>query len=271
MALDQPVYEGQMLSDLELERYARQVIMPSVGEEGQKKLFASKVLVVGAGGLGAPVILYLAAAGIGHITVVDGDRVSLSDLNRQTIYRTKDIGADKATLAVKAAQSINPHIQTTHHVKRLTTRNADRLVTAHDVVIDCSDNANTRYCLGDSAHNKKRPLVFGGAVRTEGQIAVFQSSVPGYTGTACYRCLFPSQPDAEQAPGCSEAGILGPVTGIVGSLQALETIKLCLGQSSNLTGSLLLIEAGAAEFIKISTGSRQDCICCGSSSRAKQS
>lgn len=260
-----------MLNDQDLERYARQVIMPSVGEEGQKRLLASKVLVVGAGGLGAPVILYLASAGVGHITIVDDDRVSLSDLNRQIIYRTEDIGTDKAKLAAKAAQSVNPSITASHRVTRLTIRNADRFVTAHDVVIDCSDNPDTRYCLGDAAHHKRKPLVFGGAVRTEGQMAVFQSSVPGYTGTACYRCVFPSPPDAKQALGCSEAGILGPVTGIVGSLQALETIKLCLGQTSNLTGSLLLIEAGAAEFIKISTGPRQDCICCGNDRRSKQS
>ena len=264
--LDQPVFERPMLSDSDLERYARQVIMPSIGEDGQEQLLAAKVLIVGAGGLGAPVILYLAAAGIGHITIIDDDLVSRSDLNRQIIYREKDVGGSKAQLAAKAAQSINPQIQISHLVTRLTPGNVRRLVAAHDVIVDCSDNAETRYLLGDAAHHNARPLVFGGAVRMEGQIAVFQSSVPGYTGTACYRCVFPAMPDAKQAPGCSEAGILGPVTGLVGSLQALETIKLCLHQDSSLTGSLLLIEAGHTEFMKIATSARQDCSCCGTNS-----
>ena len=131
------------------------------------------------------------------------------------------------------------------------------------MIVDCSDNASTRYLLGDCAHHQGRTLVFGGAVRMEGQLAVFQSSVAGHVGTACYRCVFPSMPDAKQAPGCSEAGILGAVTGIVGSLQALETVKLCMGQDSGLTGSLLLIEAGQTEFMKIATAPRKDCSCCG--------
>ena len=269
--MDPLVYEGQMLSDTDLERYARQVIMPPIGEDGQKKLLASKVLVVGAGGLGAPVILYLAAAGIGYITIVDDDQVSRSDLNRQIIYKNEDIGSDKAKVAAKAALLVNPGIQTSNIVTRLNRANAHRLVTAHDIIIDCSDNADTRYLLGDTAHHNRRPLVFGGAVRMEGQLAVFQSSVPPYVGTACYRCVFPSIPDKKQAPGCSEAGILGPVTGIIGSLQALETIKLCLGQDSSLTGSLLLIEAGTAEFVRITTAPRQDCSCCSADRMATQS
>ena len=257
-----------MLSDADLERYARQVIMPHIGEDGQERLLAAKVLVVGAGGLGAPVILYLAAAGIGHITIIDGDMVSRTDLNRQIIYRDADIGSAKAQLAAQAANAINPHIQVSHLVTRLTKGNVKNLVAAHDVIVDCSDNADTRYLLGDSAHHQGRKLVFGGAVRSEGELAVFQSSIAGHVGTACYRCLFPSMPDAKQAPGCSEAGILGAVTGIIGSLQALETVKLCMGQDSVLTGSLLLIEAGQTEFIKIATAPRKDCSCCGADQAA---
>lgn len=257
-----------MLNDADLERYARQVIMPHVGEDGQEKLLGAKVLVVGAGGLGAPVIFYLAAAGIGHITIIDDDMVSRTDLNRQIIYREEDVGRAKAQLAAKAAQAINTDIQISHLVTRLTKGNVKNLVTAHDVVVDCSDNAATRYLLGDSAHHYERTLVFGGAVRMEGQLAVFQSSVAGHAGTACYRCVFPSMPDAKQAPGCSEAGILGPVTGIVGSLQALETVKLCMGHDSGLTGSLLLIEAGQTDFMKIATAPRNDCSCCGNKQAA---
>jgi molybdopterin/thiamine biosynthesis adenylyltransferase len=252
-----------MLTDAELERYARQVIMPDIGEEGQEKLLAARILVVGAGGLGAPVIFYLAAAGIGHITIIDDDHVSRTDLNRQIIYRDDDVGAAKAQLAASAAKAINPDVQISHLVMRVTAGNAGKLVSAHDLVVDCSDNAETRYLLGDSAHHCQRPLVFGGAVRMEGQVSVFQSSVAGQLGTACYRCVFPAMPDAKQAPGCSEAGILGPVAGIVGTLQALEAIKLCLGQDSALTGSLLLIEAGQTQFMQIATSPRRDCTCCG--------
>ena len=257
-----------MLSDADLERYARQVVMPHIGEEGQERLLAAKVLVVGAGGLGAPVILYLAAAGIGHITIIDDDMVSRTDLNRQIIYHDADIGSAKAQLAAQAANAINPHIQVSYLISRLTNGDVKNLVAAHDVIVDCSDNANTRYLLGDSAHYQGRTLVFGGAVRLEGQLAVFQSSVDGHIGTACYRCVFPSMPHAKQAPGCSEAGILGPVTGIVGSIQALETIKLCMGQNSGLTGSLLLIEAGQTEFMKIATAPRKNCSCCGADQAA---
>jgi adenylyltransferase/sulfurtransferase len=257
-----------MLSDTDLERYARQLIMPHIGEEGQERLLDAKVLVIGAGGLGAPVILYLAAAGIGHITIIDNDVVSRTDLNRQIIYRNEDVGQAKAHMAARAAEAINPDIQISPLVTRLTDGNVRNLVTSHDVLVDCSDNATTRYLLGDSAHHCERALVFGGAVRMEGQLAVFQSSVVGHAGTACYRCVFPSMPDAKQAPGCSEAGILGPVTGIVGSLQALETIKLCMGHDSSLTGSLLLIEAGQSDFMKIATTPREDCSCCGDNQAA---
>ena len=252
-----------MLDDRDLERYARQAIMPAVGEEGQEKLLAARVLVVGAGGLGSPVILYLAAAGIGTITVVDDDKISRSDLNRQIIYQDGDVGSSKSLHAAKAASTLNPDINITQLAVRLDSSNIEQLVTSHDVVIDCTDNAETRYLMGDAAHHCGRPLVFGGAVRMEGQISVFQSSVKGHNGSPCYRCVFPSMPNAKQAPGCSEAGILGPVVGLVGTLQALETIKLILGQPRTLTGRLLLIEGTGSDFTEIQTGARLDCSCCG--------
>ena len=251
-----------MLNDKDLERYARQVIMPAIGENGQEKLLAAKVLVVGAGGLGAPVILYLAAAGVGTITIVDDDNISGSDLNRQIIYRDSDVGSTKSRHAANAANMLNPDIHISQAAIRLNSKNVEQLVTSHDVVIDCSDNAETRYLMGDAAHKYSRPLVFGGAVRMEGQISVFQSSVKGHFGSPCYRCLFPSMPDAKQAPGCSEAGILGPVVGLVGTLQALETIKLILGQPRTLTGRLLLIDGAGSDFIEIRTTARPDCSCC---------
>ncbi len=252
-----------MLNDTDLERYARQAIMPEIGESGQEKLLAARVLVVGAGGLGAPVILYLAAAGIGTITIIDDDDISRSDLNRQIIYRDDDIGSSKSRNAAHAANMLNPDIRISQLAMRLDTNNVENLVTSNDVVIDCSDNAKTRYMIGDAVHHCCRPLVFGGAVRMEGQISVFQSSVKGHIGSPCYRCVFPSIPETKQAPGCLEAGILGPIVGLVGTLQALETIKLILGQPGTLTSRLLLIEGAASNFTEIQTVARPDCRCCG--------
>ena len=252
-----------MLTDKNLERYARQAIMPAIGEEGQEKLLAARVLVVGAGGLGAPVILYLAAAGIGAITIIDDDDIARSDLNRQIIYKDDDVGSPKSRLAATAASAINPDIHISQLSCRLNSANIKQLLTEHDVVIDCTDNAKTRYLLGDAAHQYSCPLVFGGAVRMEGQVSTFQSSVKGQLGSPCYRCVFPAMPDANQASNCSEAGILGPVVGLVGSLQALETIKLVLDLPGTLTSRLLLIEGAGSDFMEIQTKSRSNCSCCG--------
>ena len=252
-----------MLNDKDLERYARQAIMPTIGEEGQEKLLAAQILIVGAGGLGAPVILYLAAAGIGAITIVDDDKISRSDLNRQIIYKDTDLGLSKSKQAAEAASALNPDICISQHAAPLNIDNVQSLLNEHDLVIDCTDNAETRYLIGDAAHRYARPLVFGGAVRMEGQVSVFQSSVKGYIGTPCYRCVFPAMPDLKQTPSCSEAGILGPIAGLVGTLQALEAIKLILGQSKTLTGRLLLIEGAGSNFIEIQTSTRVNCVCCG--------
>ena len=256
-----------MLNDNDLERYARQAIMPAIGEDGQEKLLAARVLVVGAGGLGAPVILYLAAAGIGTITIIDDDDISRSDLNRQIIYRDGDVGSSKSRHAASAASKLNPDINVLQLAVRLSSANVEQLLTSHDVVIDCTDNAETRYLIGDAAHHCARPLIFGGAVRMEGQISVFQSGVKGHFGSPCYRCVFPSMPDERQAPGCSEAGILGPVVGLVGTLQALEAIKLILGQPKTLTGRLLLIDGAGSGFMEIQTAARLDCSCCGKTAK----
>ena len=252
-----------MLNDADLERYARQVIMPDMGEAGQEALLAAKVLVVGAGGLGAPAMLYLVSAGIGNITIIDDDMVSRSDLNRQIIYQTQDIGCQKSKQAAAAAKKLNPDIKISTLPVRATTNNIRKLVAAHDVIVDCSDNVEARYLVGDTAHREKTPLVFGGAVRTEGQIAVFQSGVAGFEDSPCFRCVFPAMPDASQAPGCSEAGILGPVTGVIGSMQALEVIKLITGIGSNLTGRLILFDGFNGSTMQITTRKRSDCMCCG--------
>ena len=253
-----------MLRDIDLERYARQAIMPDIGEEGQERLLAARVLLVGAGGLGSPAGFYLAAAGIGHVSLVDDEHVEISNLNRQILHTTDSIGTAKVEQAARTMSALNPGMTVKPVLARLTDSNADVLVGAHDLVLDCSDNADTRYLLGATAHRMGRPLVFGGAVRTEGQLAVFQSGVEGYQDTPCYRCVFPDAADAALAPGCSEAGILGPVTGIIGAMQALEAVKLLLGFGTSLTGHMLLFDGQHGSFMDITTQRRADCAVCGS-------
>jgi adenylyltransferase/sulfurtransferase len=258
-----------MLSDTDLERYARQAIMPDIGEEGQERLLAARVLLVGAGGLGSPAGFYLAAAGVGHVSLVDDEHVEISNLNRQILHTTDSIGTAKVVQAARMMSALNPGITVEPVQARLTGSNADALVGAHDLVVDCSDNADTRYLLGATAHRTGRPLIFGGAVRTEGQLAVFQSGVDGYRDTPCYRCVFPDAPDAALAPGCSEAGILGPVTGVIGAMQALEAVKLLLGLGTSLTGHMLLFDGRHGSFMDIATQRRADCAVCGPESRSE--
>ncbi len=252
-----------MLSDENLERYARQAIMPEIGEDGQERLLASRMLVVGAGGLGSPVLFYLAATGVGRLTVMDGESVELSNLNRQILHTTASIGSRKVAQAAAAVAALNPGIEVTPLATRVEDDNVDDLLAAHDVVIDCSDNVDTRYRIGDAAHRTGTPLVFGGAVRSEGQLSVFHSGPGGAAGTPCYRCVFPDMPDARQAPGCSEAGILGPVTGVIGTLQALAAVRLILGLGGAQTGKLVLFDGRQGSFMEISTSRRDGCGCCG--------
>ena len=260
--LDRRGYEP-MLNDADLERYARQVIMPDVGEDGQERLLAARILVVGAGGLGSPVIFYLAAAGVGHITIMDDETVELTNLNRQILHITASIGTPKVARAAAAAAALNPGIEITPRRERLDVDNVDELLSSHDLVIDCSDNVATRYLLGDAAWRTGTPLVFGGAVRSEGQLSLFHTGTPD---SPCFRCVFPDMPDAQQAPGCSEAGILGPVTGVIGALQALEAVNWVLGTGGKQTGRLLLFDARGGGFMEISTSRRNDCNTCGGQS-----
>lgn len=249
-----------MLNDADLERYARQVIMPDVGEDGQERLLAARMLVVGAGGLGSPAIFYLAAAGVGHITILDDETVELTNLNRQILHTTASIGTSKVDQAAAAAAALNPAIEITPRRERLDATNVESLLESHDLAIDCSDNVETRYRLGDAAFRTGTPLVFGGAVRSEGQLALFHADTPD---SPCFRCVFPDMPDARQAPGCSEAGILGPVTGVIGALQALEAVNWILGTAGTQTGRLLLFDARGGGFMEIRTAKRAGCATCG--------
>jgi adenylyltransferase/sulfurtransferase len=254
-----------MLTDAQLERYARQIILPCFGEESQRALMHRHVAVIGAGGLGAPVIQYLAAAGIGRISVIDDDVIDASNLNRQVIYSTPAIGTAKAEQAAIVVQAINPEIGVTASTARFTSENAEHLITDADVIADCSDTGLTRHEANTTAHRLRRILVFGGAVRLEGQVSSFASGTD--PSSPCFSCVFPESAEHNLAPRCSEAGILGPVTGVVGTLMAHEILRQCLLPDKPigepLTGKLILYDAVTTTFMTIATKKRANCPVCG--------
>ncbi|PKL76255.1 MAG: molybdenum cofactor biosynthesis protein MoeB [Candidatus Melainabacteria bacterium HGW-Melainabacteria-1] len=217
-------------------RYARQMILPDIGEEGQQKLTQAKVLIVGIGGLGCPAALYLAGAGIGHLGLIDPDRVSLSNLQRQVLYSSQDVGRPKVEAARERLLALNPEIEIQSWAYGLNPDNAIDLVSPYDMVLDGSDNLSTRYLLNDVCRLLHKPLVHGSVYRFEGQVASF---VPG---GPCYRCLYPVMPPAGAMPNCAEAGVLGVLPGVVGTLQATEVLRLILGWGEGLNGQLLLAD-----------------------------
>ncbi|MDR7220886.1 molybdopterin-synthase adenylyltransferase MoeB [Aminobacter aminovorans] len=238
------------LSSEELERYARHIVLPEIGGPGQQKLKRARVLVIGAGGLGAPVLEYLAAAGVGTLGIVDDDHVSLSNLQRQVIHATDSVGASKADSAAATIARINPHVTVELHKLRLTPANAAELIVGYDMVIDGSDNFETRYAVADAAAEVKRPLVHAAVGRFDGSITVlkpFESNAEGRRNPS-YRDLFPEPPPAGLVPSCAEAGVLGALTGVIGTLQAMEAIKLITGIGEPLVGRLLLYDALGARF-----------------------
>ena len=234
----------------ELERYARHIVLPEIGGAGQQKLKRARVLVIGAGGLGAPVLQYLAAAGVGTLGIVDDDVVSLSNLQRQVIHDTAAVGMSKLDSAKAAIARINPNVSVDLHSFRLDANNAAALVAQYDVVADGSDNFETRYAVADACAAERRPLVHAAVGRFDGSITVlkpFENGSDG-AGNPSYRDLFPEPPPAGLVPSCAEAGILGALTGVIGTLQALEVIKLIAGIGEPLVGRLLLYDALAARF-----------------------
>lgn len=220
-------------------RYARHVSLSDVGEAGQVRLTEASVLIVGAGGLGSPVALYLAAAGVGHIGIVDDDRVDVSNLQRQIIHTDADIGHLKVASACAKMLAINPLIQVTPHAVRVTASNVLALVQAYDVIIDATDSFATRYMLNDACVLTHKPLVYGAIFRFEGQVSVFAP----HLGGPCYRCLFPDPPTADLAPNCAQTGVFGVLPGVVGTVQATEALKLILGIGETLIGRLWLYDA----------------------------
>ncbi len=247
------------LSVEELQRYSRHLIMPEVTSEGQSRLKAARVLCIGAGGLGSPAALYLAAAGVGTIGIVDFDEVDLSNLQRQILHGTKDIGRDKLKSARDRLHDINPQIEIETHKCRFSSENASQLVARYDVVVDGSDNFPTRYLSNDVCVFARKPNVYGSVFRFEGQTTVFAP----HLGGPCYRCLFPEPPPPESVPNCAQAGVLGVLPGIIGMLQAIETLKMILGIGETLVGRLLHFDALKVKFRELKLRRDPQCPVCG--------
>jgi adenylyltransferase/sulfurtransferase len=247
-------------SEAEIQRYARHILLREVGGTGQAKLKAASVLIVGAGGLGSPLALYLAAAGIGRIGIVDPDVLELSNLQRQIAHGTEQIGQLKVHSAAAAMRRINPLVNVEGYAQRLDAANVQSLIAGYDVICDGTDNFETRFLLADACVAARRTLVSAAVLRFEGQLATFK---PHVGGGPCYRCLYPEPPPAGLVPSCSEAGVLGAVTGVMGTLQATEVCKEILGLGESLSGWLLIWDALAAEFRKIRLRRDPACRVCG--------
>jgi molybdopterin/thiamine biosynthesis adenylyltransferase/rhodanese-related sulfurtransferase len=254
-----PIDLPRSLDDDKRRRYSRHILIPEVGEAGQQKLLDSRILLIGAGGLGSPASLYLAAAGVGKLGIIDDDRVDDSNLQRQIVHSTQELGELKVESAKRTIEALNPDVEVVPYVERLSSENIDRILAdGWDVIVDGTDNFPTRYLVNDAAVWHDIPLVYGSIYRFEGQVSVFSP----HNGP-CYRCLFPEPPPPEMAPSCSEGGVLGVLPGIVGSLQANEALKLALGIGEPLIGRLLLFDALATEFNEVSIRRNPACPVCG--------
>lgn len=248
------------LKDEQIERYARHIMLPEVGGAGQARLLASKVLLVGAGGLGSPLALYLAAAGVGTIGIVDNDAVSLSNLQRQIAHKTRDIGRPKTDTAAESIADINPDVQVNRHQARLGIENVHELIRDYDLIADGCDNFATKFLLNDACFFQRKPLVAAALGRFEGQLSTFRGFEEG---KPCYRCIFPAMPPADTMPDCATAGTLGLVAGVMGTLQGIEVVKELLGIGESMAGFLLIYDALNTEFRKIRVRPDPGCRLCG--------
>ena len=248
---------AKALTPDQVTRYSRHIIMPQVGSTGQRKIMASKVLIVGAGGLGSPVAVYLALAGVGTIGLVDFDTVDLSNLQRQILHQTEDIGRSKVVSAKETLNRYNPDVNVVTHEAPLTSDNALEIVGQYDIVVNGADNFAARYLVNDTCVFLKKPLVDGSILLFEGQATVY------LPGKGCYRCLFPAPPPPGMVPSCAEAGVLGALCGIIGSMQATETLKLILGIGESLNGRLLIIDALNVEMRQFKIRRDPECVVCG--------
>ena len=249
------------LTETQFERYARHLILDEVGEEGQARLLSSRVLVVGAGGLGAPLLLYLAAAGVGTLGIIDDDVVELSNLQRQVIHTTDRLGMPKVESAGAMLAAVNPDVRVSQMKARLTADNAASIIADYDLVADGSDNFTTRYLLNDACFLLRKPLVSAALLRFDAQVSSFKAHLG--EPHPCYRCLFPERPPEDLIPRCEQAGILGALAGTVGCLQATEILKELLGIGDSLSGHLLIYDALAVTFRKIKVKRDPACALCG--------
>jgi len=250
--------QPRTMSEAQAKRYSRHLLVPEVGEEGQFKLLDSRVLLIGAGGLGSPAAYYLAAAGVGTIGIIDADVVDDSNLQRQILHNTQRIGQYKAESARETIEALNPDVKVITHIERLDESNVARIIADYDVILDGTDNFPTRYLLNDAALIANKAVVHGSVFRFEGQLTVFKP----YEGP-CYRCLYPEPPPMALAPSCAEAGVLGVLPGIIGILQATETIKLLLGIGDPLVGRMMTYDALAGEFNELRLFRDPKCAACG--------
>ncbi|MEQ8667161.1 MAG: molybdopterin-synthase adenylyltransferase MoeB [Rhodospirillales bacterium] len=249
----------------QIQRYARHILLPEIGGTGQARLLKSRVLVVGAGGLGSPVLLYLAAAGVGTIGIIDPDTVDLSNLQRQVLHTTDRVGVDKVASAETALRAINPEVRLEIHKDRIDAGNALDLIGGYDVVADGTDNFETRFLINDAAYFAHVPLVSAAILRFDGQLSTFKAFAADTEGShgPCYRCIFREPPPPGQIPSCAEAGVLGALCGVMGSLQATEVIKELLAIGDSMSGTLMMYEGLAAEFRRITVRSDPGCPLCG--------
>jgi adenylyltransferase/sulfurtransferase len=245
------------LTPEQVKRYSRHIIMPQVGSKGQRNLMEAKVLIIGAGGLGSPVAVYLGLAGVGTLGIVDFDTVEMSNLQRQILHREQDIGKTKVLSAQQTLAEYNSDVKVVGHEEPLTSENAMEIISQYDIVVNGADNFPARYLINDAAYLSGKPLVDGSILLFDGQASVF------LPGQGCYRCLFPTPPPPGVVPSCAEAGVLGALPGLVGSIQATETIKLILGAGEPLVGRLLLIDALSMEFRTVKLRRNPECPLCG--------
>jgi adenylyltransferase/sulfurtransferase len=246
-------------SDEQIHRYSRQIILPGIGGKGQRKLREAKVFVMGAGGLGSPAALYLAAAGVGTIGLADSDVVELHNLQRQILHRTADIGLPKVESGKSTIESLNPEVKVETYPERITSANIREIISAYDLVLDGSDNFPTRFLMNDACYFEKKTLISGAILRFDGQLSTFKP----HAGGPCYRCLFPEPPPPGSIPSCQEAGVLGAVAGAIGVLQANEALKEILGTGKPMVGRLLLFNALNLSFDEVKFQRNPHCLLCG--------
>ena len=250
----------------QIERYSRHIILPEVGGRGQARLLKSKVFVLGAGGLGSPALLYLAAAGVGTIGMADGDCVDMSNLQRQVIHNTGTVGKPKVFSAKESIEKLNPDVKVEALHGRLTEDNIREIIRGYDVVLDGSDNFPTRFLMNDAAFFENKPLISGSMFRFDGQVSIFNPN----KGFPCYRCLYPEPPPKGLVPSCQEAGVLGALAGVIGVLQAVEAVKMVLGIGDTLEGHLLIFDALKMTFRKVRVRKDPECALCGEKATIKE-